>query len=100
MRTANRAGSLENAPKGPFAGSPQSFATFTPGAPAGSRSVHFRSAAEIGIGRLPDVPSLSLAVCAHDARRNNNAKPSTYFLIQPPFDLVSTRSIPLRTSAS
>src|SRR6266498_4454181 len=50
--TANPAGSLKNAPYGPFVWSPHRSATLTPGAPVGSRSVHFRSPAGITTRRL------------------------------------------------
>src|SRR5450759_2317644 len=48
----NPAGNLMNAPYAPFVWSPHRSAILTPGAPVGSRSIHFRSPAGMNFGAL------------------------------------------------
>src|SRR6266851_8015831 len=79
---ANPAGSLNNAPNAPFAWSPQRSATLTPGAPWGSRSVHFKSAAGMTTSRLAAAFGALFALaspdpCAKTARANTNDTPNT-----------------------
>src|SRR5687767_7956824 len=84
--TAYLAGSLKNAPNAPLVWSPHRFAILTPGAPFGSRSVHFRSPADRKTGCPDRACGVLLAFaspggCARTgAARNSEIENATTFL--------------------
>src|SRR6266851_10061830 len=88
----NPAGNLMNAPYAPFVWSPHRSAIWTPGAPFGSRSIHFTSAAGMNFGAFaPAFGALfafaSPAPCARTATASTNdtANTRTFLaLIKPP----------------
>src|SRR6266498_2614175 len=96
---ANPAGSLMNAPYPPFAWSPHTSAILTPGAPVGSRSVHFSSLAGMTTGPLAPVFGALFAFASPDpcartavASTNDTANARTFLaLIEPPLSKVLRR---------
>src|ERR1700720_2648135 len=87
----NPAGNLVNPPYAPFVWSPHTSATLTPGAPLGSSSVHFRSAAGTMTAFFPPAFGALFAFAAPDpcartdaARMNDTAKAMTFL------DLIET----------
>ncbi|PYQ66907.1 MAG: hypothetical protein DMF54_06440 [Acidobacteria bacterium] len=90
----NPAGNLMNAPYAPFVWFPQTSAILTPGAPLGSRSVHFRSPAGTKTGSLAFAASPD--PCARTAAITKDAASARMFLalIESSFDVFGSRLSP------
>src|SRR5712692_7359723 len=92
---ANPAGNLKNAPYAPFAWLPHRSAILTPGAPVGSRSVHFKSLAGMTTSRLAAPFGALLAFVSPDpcaktgaARANVITNARTFLALIDPSPLV------------